>query len=95
MKTFLANAVALSIILYWSRNFTSSRPIALLMDIPVYHGCSSEKKHTKGQNPIPSLLAVVTASFELEYFKVKASVTMGHLAKSIKVAPRGTGWDRR
>lgn len=60
------------------------------MDIPVNHGCSSEKKYTKGQNPIPSLLAVVTASFE-----VKASVTMGHLAKSIKVAPRGTGQDRR
>lgn len=65
------------------------------MDIPVNHGCSSEKKYTKGQNPIPSLLAVVTASFELEYFKVKASVTMGHLAKRIKVAPRGTGRDRR
>lgn len=65
------------------------------MAVPVNHGCSSEKKQTKKRNPIPSLLAVVTACFELEIFKVNASATTGHLAKSIKAAPRGRGWDRR
>lgn len=31
----------------------------------------------------------------LKIFKVNATTTMGHLAKSIKVVPRGSAWDRQ
>lgn len=44
MKTFLANALALSTILCWLKNFTSSSRIHLLAAVPVNHGhCSPTK----------------------------------------------------
>lgn len=97
MKTFLANALALSTILCWSKNFTSNSTVRLLMAIPVNHGRSSEKNtHKEAESySITATVALVTARFELRIFKVNASATTGHLAKSIKVAPRDRGWDRR
>lgn len=89
MKTFLANALALSTILCWLKNFTSSSTIHF---VPVNVGHCS---HTKKWNPVPSLLAEATPCFELEIFKVNALATTGHLGKSIKAAPRVRGQDRR
>lgn len=68
--------------------------ISPLMVVPLNRGCSSEKKHTKKRNPIPSLLAEVIACFELKIFTVRLQPPRYTQLRASKQCLRGRVWDR-
>lgn len=82
----------LSTILCWSKNFTSSSTMRLLTAVPLNKWLLfREKTHKEEESYSIIARCGVCACFEHKFCKVNASAPLEHLAKSIKVAPRGRG----